>query len=548
MHGLMMDRPLLVSMLIEHAGAYHGDQEIVSRTVQGPLHRYTYRDAERRAKQLANALRRLGVSAGDRIGTLAWNTYRHYELYFGVSGIGAICHTINPRLFQAQVEYIINHAEDRLLFVDLTFVPLLEQLSARLGSVAAIVVMTDAAHMPRTSLQRVLCYETLIAAEPAELEWPQFSELNACSLCYTSGTTGNPKGALYSHRSTLLHALGVNTPDGIGLSARDVICPIVPMFHVNAWAVPYTATMTGAKLVLPGPALDGASLFELFETEAVTFALGVPTVWLGLLEVFAERGRKPAGLERMVIGGSAAPATMIEALEGRYGITVIHGWGMTEMSPVGTTSALKRKHTGRPPAEQWALKALQGRPLFGVEMKIVDADGQALAHDGRRSGELLVRGPWIISAYYHDQPSSQGAFDDAGWFRTGDIAAIDPDGYLRITDRSKDVIKSGGEWISSIDLENAAMAHPDVAEAAVIGVPHPKWGERPLLIVVPKPGSDLAAAAVLETLAGKVAKWMLPDAVLLADALPHTATGKLLKTQLREQFKAYQWPVGGSHR
>jgi len=543
MQGLMMDRPLLVSMLIEHAGIYHAEEEIVSRTVEGPIHRYAYADARRRSKQVANALRRLGIKPGDRVGTLAWNTYRHYELYYGISGIGAVCHTVNPRLFQGQIEYIVNHAEDQLLFVDLTFMPVIEALAAKLRPVRHVVVMTDAAHMPKTALPNVLCYETLIGAEPGELEWPQFDERSACSLCYTSGTTGNPKGALYSHRSTMLHALGVSSPDAMGLTAVDVICPIVPMFHVNAWAVPYTATMVGAKLVFPGPNLDGKSLYNLFETEGVTFALGVPTVWLGLLKYFAEMGRKPSALNRMVIGGSAAPPSMIETLEKTYDIRVIHGWGMTELSPVGTTGTLKRKHAHRPIDEQLAVKALQGRPLFGVEMKIVGPDGRQLPNDGRSAGELLVRGPWIISAYFNDPEASRSAFDAEGWFKTGDVAAIDPDGYLRITDRSKDVIKSGGEWISSIDIENAAMAHPDVAEAAVIGLPHPKWDERPLLVVVLKPGAKPDKAAVLDAVAGKVAKWMLPDDVVFADELPHTATGKLLKTKLREHYKDHRLPT-----
>ena len=542
MLGLMMDRPLLVSMLIEHAAAYHGDEEIVSRTVEGPIHRYTYAEASRRAKQLGNALRRLGIAPGDRIGTLAWNNYRHYELYFGISGIGAVCHTINPRLFPGQIEYIVNHAEDRLLFVDLTFVPLVEQLAERLKGVRHVVVMTDAAHMPTTSLKNVVCYETLIAGETDALDWPQFDERSACSLCYTSGTTGNPKGALYSHRSTMLHTYAVTSPDAVGFAATDVICPIVPMFHVNAWGVPYAATMCGAKLVFPGQALDGKNLCDLFEAEGVTLILGVPTVWLGLLKHLAETGRKPGKVERMLVGGSAAPPAMIETFEKTYGIKVTHGWGMTEMSPVGTTSSLKRKHKDKPIEERLAVKSLQGRPLFGVEMKILDAAGKRLPHDGRAAGELLVRGPWIISGYFHDEQAGKGAFDAEGWFRTGDVAAIDPDGYLRITDRSKDVIKSGGEWISSIDIENAAMGHPDVAEAAVIGLPHPKWGERPLLIVVPKPGAAKDKQALLEALAGKMAKWMLPDDVVFADELPHTATGKLLKTKLREQYKEHRLP------
>ncbi len=543
MLGIMMDRQLLVSSLIEHAATYHADAEIVSRTVEGPIHRYTYADACRRAKQTANALIKLGIRPGDRVATLAWNGFRHFELYFAISGIGAVCHTINPRLFHDQLEYIVNHAEDQVLFVDLTFMPLVEKLMPKLGTVRHVVIMTDAAHMPKTSLTNALCYETLIGAESDRLDWPEFDERTACSLCYTSGTTGNPKGALYSHRSTLLHSYAVTAGDAIAASSADAICPIVPMFHVNAWGVPYLAAMCGAKLVFPGPALDGKSLTELFEAEGVTTALGVPTVWLGLLRHLADTGQKLSTVRRMLIGGSAAPLAMIETLEKTYGITVMHGWGMTEMSPVGTISTLKGKHTGRPVAEQLAVKALQGRPLAGVEMKIIGPDGTRQPHDGKSSGELLVRGPWIIAGYFKDEAASKAAFDKDGWFRTGDVATIDTDGYLRITDRSKDVIKSGGEWISSIDVENAAMAHPGVAEAAVIGLPHPKWGERPLLIVVPKPGAAKDKAALLDMLSGKMAKWMLPDDVVFADELPHTATGKLLKTELRNRYKDHRLPT-----
>jgi fatty-acyl-CoA synthase len=543
MLGLMMDRPLLISMLIEHAAQYHPDGEIVTRTIEGPMHRYTYADARRRAKQVANALKRLGIRPGDRVATLAWNTHRHYELYFGISGLGAVCHTINPRLFREQIEFIVNHAEDALLFVDLTFVPLVEALAPKLGSIRHYIVMTDRSHMPETKLPNVLCYEELVGTESDEFDWPELDERTACVLCYTSGTTGNPKGALYSHRSTLLHTWAVSSRDGVGFSSRDVICPIVPMFHVNAWGVPYAATMTGAKLVMPGPGLDGASLCELFEREGVNLALGVPTVWLGFLKHMADSGRTSTPLKRLLVGGSAAPLALIETLEKTYGVEVMHGWGMTEMSPVGTVSTLKGKHAGLSVDDQLAVKAMQGRPLFGVELKIVDAEGRRLPHDGQAVGELLVRGPWIISAYYKDEAASRAAFDEEGWFRTGDVCTIDPDGYLRITDRRKDVIKSGGEWISSIDVENAAMGHPDVAEAAVIGLPHPKWDERPLLIIVPKPGRQPSRDALLEFLAARMAKWMLPDDVVFTEELPHTATGKLLKTKLREIYKDYRLPT-----
>ena len=542
MDGLMMDRPLLVSSLIAHAGRYHGDTEIVSRTVEGSIHRTTYAETERRAKRLANALTRLGIKPGDRIATLAWNGYRHFELYFGISGIGAVCHTINPRLFHEQIEYIANHAGDRLLFVDLTFVPLVEKLAERLKPIRHYVIMTDEAHMPATSLPNALCYETLIAAESDKLVWPEFDERSACSMCYTSGTTGNPKAALYSNRSTILHTWAVCSADAIGFSSTDTICPIVPMFHANAWGVPYSATMVGAKLVFPGAALDGPSLCELFESEGVTLALGVPTVWLGLLKEMETRG-KPPKLARLLVGGSAAPRAMIETFEKKYGITVMHGWGMTEMSPVGTLSTMKGKHRELPLDDRIAIKATQGRPMYGVEMKIVDPEGRRLPHDGVAAGELLVRGPWIVSGYFNDEKATKAAIDEEGWFRTGDVCAIDPDGYLRLTDRAKDVIKSGGEWISSIDVENAAMGHPDVAEAAVIGLPHPKWSERPLLIVVPKEGRSPTKEALIEFLSGRMAKWMLPDDVVFTDELPHTATGKLLKTKLRETYRAHRLPT-----
>jgi acyl-CoA synthetase (AMP-forming)/AMP-acid ligase II len=542
MDGLMMDRPLLVSSLIAHAGLYHGDTEIVSRTVEGPIHRYTYAEAERRAKKLANALMKLGIHAGDRVATLAWNGYRHFELYFGVSGIGAVCHTINPRLFHEQIEYIVNHAEDKLLFLDLTFVPLVEKLAEKFKPIRHYVIMTDEAHMPATSLPNVLCYEALIGAESDELVWPEFDEKTACSMCYTSGTTGNPKAALYSNRSTLLHTWAVCSADAIGFSSADTICPIVPMFHANAWGVPYAATMVGAKLVFPGAALDGPSLCDLFEQEGVSLTLGVPTVWLGMLKEMEARRRKPSRLERLLVGGSAAPHTMIETFEKKYGVTVMHGWGMTEMSPVGTIGTMKGKHRDLPLDDKIAIKAMQGRPMYGVEMKIVDAEGRRLPHDGASVGELLVRGPWIVSGYYNDLKATKAALDEEGWFRTGDVCSIDPDGYLRVTDRAKDVIKSGGEWISSIDVENAAMGHPDVAEAAVIGLPHPKWSERPLLIVVPKEGKSPTKESLIEFLSGRMAKWMLPDDVVFTDELPHTATGKLLKTKLREIYRDYQLP------
>jgi acyl-CoA synthetase (AMP-forming)/AMP-acid ligase II len=543
MRGLMMDRPLLIGALIQYAAEYHGDAEIVTRTTEGPIHRYSYAEAERRAKQLAKALKRLGVVVGDRVATIAWNNHRHFELYFAISGIGAVCHTINPRLFGDQLRYIVNHAEDKLLFVDLTFVPIAEKMAAEWPRVRHYVIMTDREHMPQTSLPNALCYEELLAAENADLVWPEFDENTASSLCYTSGTTGNPKGALYTHRSTLLHSFAVCSANAVGISMRDSILPVVPMFHVNAWGIPYAAAMSGAKLVFPGPKLDGASLHELFMSEQVTLSLGVPTVWLGLLTYLERTGKRLDGLTRVTVGGSAVPRSMIEAFEGKYGVQCIHGWGMTEMSPVGTLGLPKRKHLALSRDEQYAIKAKQGFPLFGVDMKVVGADGKVQPHDGKSTGELYVRGPWIIGAYYNDDEATAAAFDAEGWFRTGDVSAIDPDGYMIILDRSKDVIKSGGEWISSIDVENAAMGHPDIAEAAVIGLPHPKWDERPLLIVVPKQGRQPSKEEITAFLGDKIAKWQLPDDIVFVSELPHGATGKVLKTRLREQFRDYRLPT-----
>jgi 3-(methylthio)propionyl---CoA ligase len=540
MRGLMMDRPLLIQSLIRYAARYHAETEIVSRTTEGPLHRYTYADAEPRAKQLAKALMRLSVGFGDRVATIAWNNHRHFEAYYAISGIGAVCHTINPRLFADQLAYIVNHARDKVLLLDVTFVPLAEKMAADWPAVRHYVVMTDRAHMPATSLPNALCYEDIVAAETPELEWPEFDENTASSLCYTSGTTGNPKGALYSHRSTLLHTYAICASNTLGIGMHEAVCPIVPMFHVNAWGIPYAAAMAGAKLVFPGPRLDGASLQELFEGEAVTCASGVPTVWLGLLQFLEATGKHIDSVKRVTCGGSAVPIAMIRAFAERYGVALIHGWGMTEMSPVGSLSTPNPTQLAEDREAEYARLARQGRPLYGIEFKIVAPDGQRLPEDGIASGELLVRGPWVIGAYYQDEAASRAALDAEGWFRTGDIATIDAEGCMQIVDRSKDVIKSGGEWISSIDLENAAMDHPDVAEAAVIGLPHPKWDERPLLVVVAKPGCELAPGAVIGFLEGKVAKWQLPDDVVFLPEMPHGATGKVLKSQLREMFKEHR--------
>ena len=543
MQGLMQDRPLLISSLIDHANSLHPGAEIVSRTVEGPVRRCTYGDIHRRSKQVANALIALDVKPGDRIATLAWNTYRHMELYYGVSGMGAVLHTINPRLFPEQITYIANHAEDQYLFFDLTFAPLIEKLGPLMTSVKGFVAMTDREHMPALGIRNLMCYEELVGAQSSDLDWPVFDERTASSLCYTSGTTGNPKGVLYSHRTTVLHSYAACMVDGLGLSAGESVLLVVPMFHVNAWGMPYAGAMSGAKLVLPGPALDGKSVYQLMKDEKVTLALGVPTVWLMLFQHIDAAGVDPKRdltLKRVVIGGSAAPRAMTEKFEAKFGAFVIHAWGMTEMSPLGTVCNLLPKHQGRNLEQRLDLQAKQGRAIYGVEMKISDDEGLALPHDGTAFGHLMVRGPWITSGYFRGDGGR--ILDADGFFDTGDVATIDPDGYMQITDRSKDVIKSGGEWISSIELENAAMGHPAVAEAAVIGIAHSKWQERPLLIVVKKAGQDVTRDHLLKFLDGKVAKWWVPDDVAFVDELPHTATGKLLKMKLREMFRDYRLP------
>ena len=542
MQGLMMHMPLNISALIRHADRYHGDTEIVSRPVEGGIHRYTYRDAHRRSRQLANALQSLGVSPSQRVGTLAWNGFRHFEIYFASSGMGAVCHTINPRLFPEQIGYIVNHAEDACLFFDLTFLPLVEKLAPHCPGVKAWIAMTDRAHMPPSSLD-LLCYEDLVNAHSDDFDWPELDELSASSLCYTSGTTGNPKGVLYSHRSTILHAYGACLPDALNLSARDVVLPVVPMFHVNAWGLPYSAPLVGAKLVFPGAQLDGASLTELFEAEKVTCSAGVPTIWLGLLQHMQAKNQRFSTLKRTVIGGSACPPAMIRTFEDQYGVQVLHAWGMTEMSPLGTVSTFKEKHHALPAADRLALQYKQGRVIYGVDMKIVDANGEDLPWDGKAFGDLLVRGPWVVDRYFK-QDATPLVKDAAGrgWFPTGDVATIDADGYMHITDRSKDVIKSGGEWISSIEVENIAVSHPAVAMAACIAARHAKWDERPLLVVVKKPNAEVTRDEILAHYEGKVAKWQVPDDVVFVESIPLGATGKMLKTRLREQFKDYQLP------
>jgi fatty-acyl-CoA synthase len=546
LHGLMMQTPLLISSLIQHADRHHPDAQIVSRRVEGDIHRTTYRELHRRSRRLANALAALGVKPGERVATLAWNGYRHMELYFAVSGSGAVLHTLNPRLIPEQIAWIVNHAEDVALCFDLTFLPLIEGIAAHCPKVRHWVAMIDRDRMPAAPKTKLVCYEDLIEQAADHFDWPQFDENTASSMCYTSGTTGNPKGVVYSHRSTVLHSMAAALPDALNLSARDCILPVVPMFHVNAWGLPYVAPMVGAKVVFPGGALDGKSLYELFEAERVTCSAGVPTVWQGLLAHTEANHLKFSTMRRTVIGGSACPPSMLRLFQEKYGVQVLHAWGMTEMSPLGTVSTFKEKHRDLPEDRRLALQYKQGRVIFGVDMKIVDANGQDLPWDGIAFGDLLVRGPWVLREYFKQEGGSTLQVDAAGqgWFPTGDVATIDPDGYMQITDRSKDVIKSGGEWISSIEIENVAVSHPAVAMAACIAARHPKWDERPLLVVVRKPNAEVSKEDLLAHYEGKVAKWQVPDDVVFIDAIPLGATGKMLKTRLREQFKDYRLPTG----
>ena len=542
--GQMMEMPLMISSLIVHAARHSADTEIVSKRAEGDLHRYTYKDCELRSRKVAKALARLGCKPGDRVGTLAWNGYRHLEIYYGTSGSELVCHTINPRLFPEQIVWIAEDAKDRVLCFDLTFLPLVEKIAPQLKNVKHFVLMTDRAHMPAsTGIAKLLCYEELVEAESGDYAWPEFDEHTASSICYTSGTTGHPKGAVYSHRSTLLHTFASALPDSLGCSAKDVILPVVPMFHVNAWGLPYSGPLVGAKLVMPGPHLDGKSLYELFESEKVTFSAGVPTVWLGLLNYVVQNKLKFSTFKRTVIGGSACPPAMMRALQDDFGVEVIHAWGMTEMSPLGTLAKLKGKHVDLGREQQQRLLASQGRVVYGVDMLILDDNDKPLPWDGKSSGNLVVRGPWVISSYFQRDESPIVKVNGQDWFPTGDVATIDVDGFMQITDRSKDVIKSGGEWISSIDLENIAMSHPAVHEAAAIACRHPKWDERPLLVVVKKPDATLTREEMLAFFEGRIAKWQTPDDVAFVSEIPHTATGKIQKLKLREIFKDHSLPV-----
>ena len=540
MLGLMQSQPLLISGLIEFAERHHGDAEIVSRRVEGDIHRYTYKDSAQRARQVANALDSLGLAFSDRVATLAWNGYRHFELYYGVSGSGRVLHTINPRLHPDQIAWIANHAEDQVLCFDLSFLPLVQAVHGKCNSIKHFIALCDEDKLPKDSgVPHLMSYEKWIGAQSSDYSWPTFDENTASSMCYTSGTTGNPKAALYSHRSSTLHAYAAALPDVMGISARDAILPVVPMFHVNAWGIPYSAALTGAKLVFPGPALDGKSVYELIEAEKVTYAAGVPTVWQMLLGHMKPAGLRFSTLKRTVIGGSACPPAMITAFNDDYGVEVLHAWGMTEMSPLGTVCTLKNKHDGLPAEEKMKIRLKQGRAIYGVDLKIVDAAGKDLPWDGKTYGDLYVKGPWIIRQYYKGE-GGDPLVD--GWFPTGDVGTIDVDGYLQITDRSKDVIKSGGEWISSIDVENIAVAHPAVAMAACIGVLHPKWDERPIIAVVKRAGMEVTRDELIRFYDGKTAKWQIPDDVVFVDAIPLGATGKILKTKLRELLKDYTLP------
>ena len=540
MLGLMQDWPLLIHRVIDYAATQHAKREVVSRSVEGPIHRTDYASIRLRSLKLAQRLERDGIRFGDRVATLAWNTWRHLESWYGITGIGAIYHTVNPRLFEDQIVFIINHAADRILLLDLTFVPLVEKLAPRLPTIERFVILTDAAHMPQTSLKNAVAYEDYINEADGDFRWASFDENTAAGMCYTSGTTGDPKGVLYSHRSNLLHAMMAVAPDYFCLSAMDRVMPVVPLFHANSWSLAFSAPMVGASLVMPGPKLDGASVHSLLEDEAVTMSAAVPTVWLGLLQFMQTNDKKLSTLKHVGIGGSACPRIITESFETQYGVRVTHAWGMTELSPLGSFCAIKPETAALAGQALYDLKQKQGYAPFSVEMKIADDSGRSLPRDGKTFGRLMVKGPSVSKGYYGIDAA---ILDEEGFFDTGDVATIDENGYMLITDRSKDVIKSGGEWISSIELENLAVGHPDVAEAAVIGIAHPKWDERPLLVIITKPDRAPTKDEILAFMSGKIAKWWMPDDIVFVDEIPHTATGKILKTALREQFRDYRLPT-----
>ena len=541
MLGLMQDWPLLINRIIDYAAQQHGAREIVTRSIEGPIHRTNYKQVRERALQVAKRLTKDGVKTGDRIGTLAWNTWRHLEAWYGITGVGAIYHTVNPRLFPEQIVWIVNHAQDRMMMTDLTFVPLLEAIADKLPTIEKYIILTDKAHMPATKLKNAVAYEDWIAEVDSDFKWASFDENTAAGLCYTSGTTGDPKGVLYSHRSNVIHSMTASFNDTLACSSRDSILPVVPMFHANSWSLAFSAPMTGAKLVMPGARLDGESIYELLEAEQVTFSAAVPTVWLMLLQYLQKTGKRPTTMNRVAIGGSACPRAMLEAFEKVYGVKVYHAWGMTEMSPIGSVGTLKYAVQDLKDKELYDLKSKQGFAPFSVEMKIVDDDNKELPWDGKVFGKLMVRGVAITRAYFRRE--DENVLDEDGFFDTGDVATIDPNGYMQITDRAKDVIKSGGEWISSIDIENVAVGHPDVAEAAVIGIHHAKWDERPLLVIVVKEGKSSSRDDILKFLEGKIAKWWMPDDVQFVEEIPHTATGKINKLKLRDDFKDFKLPT-----
>ena len=541
MLGMMQDWPLLCHKVIDHAATYHGQREVVSRSVEGPFHRTNYAEVRARSLQLAQRLDRDGYGTGDRIATMAWNTWRHLESWYGILGIGAIYHTLNPRLFPDQIVWIMNDAEDKMLFVDLTFVKLIEMIAPKVPSLERIVILTDDAHMPETSLKNAVSYESYIAEADGDFVWADLDERTAAGMCYTSGTTGDPKGVVYTHRSNVLHAMAAVQPDMLNLSSRDRLMPVVPLFHANGWSTAFSGPMSGCAMVMPGPGMDGASIYEILTKEKVTITAAVPTIWLMLLQHMEKHGGELPDLTRVVIGGSACPRAITQAFQDTYGVEVIHAWGMTEMSPLGTVCSVKPDYAHLEGEDKLDLQAKQGHPPFTVEMKITDDENEELPWDAKTFGRLKVRGPAVSSAYYKGRGAE--LFDADNWFDTGDVAHVDQHGYMQITDRAKDVIKSGGEWISSIEIENHAVGHPEVAEAAVIGVAHPKWDERPLLVIVVKEGLSPSKQSLLDFLEGKIAKWWMPNDVVFVDEIPHTATGKILKTALREQLKDYALPI-----